>query len=96
MEDMERLKIAITGASGFVGANLVRYLAPSYNVYALTRNKDPWRLNKEFNLIKFDIKDRQSVRDLLTSLKPDVLIHCAAYGGYHFESDPREILKTCH
>lgn len=91
---MERLKIAITGASGFVGANLVRYLAPSYNVYALTRNKDPWRLNKEFNLIKFDIKDRQSVRDLLTSLKPDVLIHCAAYGGYHFESDPREIIET--
>ncbi|MGC8618734.1 MAG: NAD-dependent epimerase/dehydratase family protein [Thermoplasmata archaeon] len=91
---MEGLKIAITGASGFVGANLVRYFNPSNEVYALTRSTNPWRLNKEFNLIKFDVKERQVVRDVLSTLKPDVLIHCAAYGGYHFETNVREIVET--
>ena len=91
---MEGLKIAITGASGFVGANLVRYFNSENEVYALTRNTNPWRLSKEFNLVSFDVKDRQVVRNVVTTLRPDVLIHCAAYGGYHFETEPREIIET--
>ena len=91
---MERLKIAITGASGFVGANLVRYFAVSNEIYALTRNANPWRLSKEFNLANFDVKDKQVVREVIATLKPDVLIHCAAYGGYHFETEPRKIIET--
>ena len=91
---MERLKIAITGASGFVGANLVRYFAVSNEIYALTRNANPWRLSKEFNLVNFDVKDKQVVRDVIATLKPDVLIHCATYGGYHFETEPRKIIET--
>ena len=94
MENMERLKIAITGASGFVGANLVRYFAVSNEIYALTRNANPWRLSKEFNLVNFDVKDKQVVREVIATLKPDVLIHCAAYGGYHFETEPRKIIET--
>ena len=91
---MEGLKIAITGASGFVGANLVRFFNSANEVYALTRNTNPWRLSKEFNTVSFDVKDKQVVRDVVATLRPDVLIHCAAYGGYHFETEPREIIET--
>ena len=91
---MEGLKIAITGASGFVGANLARYFAVSNEIYALTRNANPWRLSKEFNLVNFDVKDKQVVREVIATLKPDVLIHCATYGGYHFETEPRKIIET--
>ncbi len=91
---MEGLKIAITGASGFIGSNLVRYFNSSNEVYALGRNNNPWRLSKEFNLVNFDVKDKQVVREVIATLKPDVLIHCAAYGGYHFETEPRKIIET--
>ena len=91
---MEGLKIAITGASGFVGANLIRYFNSANEVYALTRNTNPWRLSKEFNLVSFDVKDKHVVRNVVATLRPDVLIHCAAYGGYPFETEPREIIET--
>ena len=91
---MEGLKIAITGASGFVGANLIRYFNSANEVYALTRNTNPWRLSKEFNLVSFDVKDKQVVRNVVNTLRPDVLVHCATYGGYPFETEPREIIET--
>ena len=94
LENMERLKIAITGASGFVGANLVRYLDPKHEVFALTRNANAWRLSTQFNLINLDIRRREILLEVINKLKPDVLIHCATYGGYNFEKETREIIET--
>lgn len=91
---MERLKIAITGASGFVGANLVRHLDPMHEVFAITRNVNAWRLSTKFNLINLDIRRREPLLDFIRKVKPDVLIHCATYGGYNFEKETREIIET--
>jgi len=90
---MERLKIAITGASGFIGANLVRYFSKKHEVFALSRNLDSWRLNG-YNIIHFDIKNREEVKKQISKIKPDIIIHCAVYGGYHFETSTKEIIET--
>ena len=90
---MERLRIAITGASGFIGANLVRYFSKKHEVFALSRNLDSWRLNG-YNIIHFDIKNREEVKKQIRKIKPDIIIHCAVYGGYHFETSTKEIIET--
>ena len=90
---MERLRIAITGASGFVGANLVRHFSRNHDVFALTRNTRGWRL-APFEPMALDVKDRAKVRATIGRIRPDVLIHCAVYGGYHFEDDPYRIIET--
>jgi nucleoside-diphosphate-sugar epimerase len=89
---MERLKIAITGASGFVGANLVRYFSEKNEVFALARNINSWRLTDIQNKIKLDITNREKVANTFKKIKPEVTIHCAVYGGYHFEKDTRKII----
>lgn len=91
---MERLKIAITGSSGFIGANLVRSFDNTHEVFPLTRNTNNWRLGSQFKAIKFNILEREKVREIIGKLKPDVLIHCAAYGGLFFETNVRNIVET--
>ena len=93
VEDMERLKIAITGASGFVGSNLVKYFLKNNTVFALTRNTKSWRL-PSFNTVYFDIKNRRKVIDTIRKIRPDVLIHCAIYGAYHFENNVDDVIET--
>ena len=90
---METLKIAITGASGFVGANLTTHFSKSHDVYALTRNINGWRLAST-DAIPFDVANRSKVFKVLKKIKPDILIHCAVYGGYHFENNVRDVINT--
>ncbi|MDE1860599.1 MAG: NAD(P)-dependent oxidoreductase [Candidatus Micrarchaeota archaeon] len=91
---MERLRIAITGASGFVGANLVRHFSKDNEVFALSRNVSNWRLPPNINALKIDISDRSSVGKAIAEARPDVVLHCAVYGGYHFEDDPQKTIST--
>ena len=90
---MERLKIAISGASGFIGANLADYFSKNNEVTLLTRNIKSWRLlDKEATFL--DITDREKVLNTIKRINPDIMIHCAVYGGYHFETDTKNIIKT--
>lgn len=88
------MRIVITGASGFVGANLVRHFSRKHEVFAITRNPRNWRLPKNANAVVCDIQNRDNVLQMVKEAKPDVLIHCAAYGGYHFETDVRATINT--
>ena len=90
---MESLKIVITGASGFVGSNVARHLGNDNEVIGLTRSAGGWR-TKGINVEHLDICDRIKTIDLLKKLRPDILIHCAVYGGYHFEKDTGKVIKT--
>ena len=90
---MERLRIAVTGASGFVGANLVNSLKDRHEVFALSRSSNNWRLDG-FDTERVDITDRERTISIIRGLKLDVIIHCAVYGGYHFETDTRQIIDT--
>ena len=90
---MERLKIAITGASGFIGSNIFKYICKTHEVYALSHSTKSWRLD-ERELIYLDITNREKCKIIMDKLKPDIVIHCAAYGINYNEKDPKKIIET--
>jgi UDP-glucose 4-epimerase len=82
--------VLITGAGGFVGANLVRrLLADDRNVAALIRpGGDPWRLDGlDIEVVEADV--RQGVPGGF-----DLVFHLAAHGAYSWQEDEQEIRET--
>ena len=58
------MKILITGASGFIGSNLVRSLAEKHTVYAVVRKKKKFVGNPQVNFIEVDLSRKDFVEEL--------------------------------
>ena len=74
------MNILITGATGFIGSNLVSLLAKKkYNLFLISKKKENKSFRKKKNIIfvKSDINFNQSVLKKLINFSPDVLIHLA-------------------
>ncbi len=73
------MKIGITGASGFLGSYLLRYLVnlKKYRLYALTRTVSSEKINNDDNVvwIKGDLNSPQDCLDFVQNL--DLIIHLA-------------------
>ena len=76
-------RILVTGAGGFVGAAVVKAAADAgHEVVALVRN-DSSRLTAtadRISLQRLDLADMKAVAALLSSTKPDIVIHSAWEG----------------
>lgn len=91
--------ILVTGASGFVGANLFKMvLAQRSDVFALVRREKGWRLADidDENVIALDLNDSAATKNLVGSLGMKTVFDCASYGAYSFEEDPSLIYRTNH
>ena len=89
--------ILVTGAAGFVGANLFKMLATVRDdVYAVVQREKNWRLAEVANerVVAVDINDSAATRNLVQSISPQTVFDCVAYGGYSFEEDASLIYKT--
>jgi nucleoside-diphosphate-sugar epimerase len=89
----------ITGASGFVGANLCRRLVDlGEEVHIFVRpTSSRWRLNgfeSKINIHTTDLRDSEQVRQLVATIRPTIIYHLATYGGYHYQTDIEEILQV--
>lgn len=89
--------ILVTGASGFIGANLFRILSASRaDVFAVVQREKNWRLAEVSDdyVIAVDLNDRAAVQNLVATLNPQTVFDCVAYGAYSFEKDDKLIYQT--
>ena len=96
---MGNKKILLTGATGFVGANLLRKLIDSKNdIHIIIRNtSNLWRINDiidKVNTHVCDLTNRESVEKLVLKIKPQIIFHLAVYGGYQFQKESLKIINT--
>lgn len=85
MASIEGKRLLVSGATGFVGANLVRgALEKGAETHIITRpNSNKWRLADVLDSIyehRADISHYQQIDAVASNVKPDIIFHTAAYG----------------
>src|SRR5437899_4150826 len=89
--------ILVLGASGFIGANLLRLLlAHRDDVFGTSSNASAWRLDglPVDNIIAGDLLVDAGLTALLDATRPRTVFNCLAYGAYSFQSDVSLIYRT--
>lgn len=89
----------ITGATGFIGSNIVRRLVfDKKNVHVLTRNKKlNWRLSDIATRIKIhnvNLLDESNVNKIIFKIKPTYIFHLAAYGSLPREDNMKNLIDV--
>ncbi len=81
------MKIAVTGATGYIGNHLVPVLGKEHEVYAIVRDTSD-TVGIEAHVKELVVYDRERIYDLLAEAKPEVLIHLAGvfYGEHNAEN----------
>lgn len=92
-----RKSVVITGAGGFIGANLTRRLLDKgYDVHLLWKqSSNPWRLQDIKNKISFhyvDIQDKATLTLLMEKIYPTAIFHLATYSSYRNQEDVEQII----
>lgn len=92
-------RVLITGAAGFLGANLTRrMLERGHEVHALVRpGSDEWRIEEirsDLRVCPVDMLDGDSIRRAVAEARPDWVLHLAAYGSHSWETDAERIWRT--
>lgn len=86
------MKIAITGASGLLGAHLASAFRTHHEISGIDRNE--WWGDWPLDLVKGELHDPAFAEQAVTGIQPDVLIHCAGTVNVDAcEKDPAQALE---
>jgi nucleoside-diphosphate-sugar epimerase len=93
------VRALVTGAEGFLGANLVRYLtAAGHEVLAVSRPGGArWRLEevaREVRLLELDLSDTAAIPQMLEAAAPQWVFHLAAHGAYSWQTDLERMIDV--
>jgi nucleoside-diphosphate-sugar epimerase/glycosyltransferase involved in cell wall biosynthesis len=89
--------ILVLGASGFIGANLLRHLLRVRpDAYGTSSQTSAWRLEglPAENIVAGDLLIEQSVVSLLDAVRPRTVFNCLAFGAYSYQTDAALIYRT--
>ena len=89
----------MTGAAGFIGANLARRLvADGHDVHLLVRpSSDRWRLEAlldDTRVHEAELQDADAVAHVLRGVRPEWVFHLAAHDAYAPVTQAREAFAT--
>src|SRR3989344_5930725 len=98
-KNRKRKKVLMTGATGFIGANLCRaLLSQNHEVYILVRpNANNWRLEavkSQLRIVEASLLDTDELTLKLSRIKPEWIFHCAAHGAYSWQTDAGQMITT--
>jgi len=90
--------ILITGTSGFVGSNLLRFfVSKDIKVNIILRKKSNiWRIKDIINETKIfyvDLREKEKLSKIIQKIKPKSIFHMAAYGAYSYQ-DQVKLIKS--
>jgi len=91
-------RVLITGGEGFIGSHLADMLVEKgletyVMVYGDTENIN--HLRDKVTLLECDLKNKQTVETIISTVKPDIVFHLAAQSFVTVSwEDPEETLKT--
>ena len=91
--------ILITGALGFLGANLIRKINSSKNSISIfvRKNSDQWRIKNiisDVDIHLVDLSKIENIKKKIKIIKPDFVYHLAAYGVYQKQIDEKLMIKS--
>ncbi len=92
-----RRRFLVTGAAGFIGANLCRRLVQrGEEVHILVKSSSvTWRLAdiaSKLHVHRADLTDAPAVERIVGQVRPKVVYHLATHGAYHYQQDAEKIL----
>ena len=74
---MLQKKILITGASGFIGSNIVKNISKANKIFIISRDKKKKNNQKNLKFINYEKFDELNSK--LKKIKIDIVIHCATH-----------------
>jgi len=92
-------RVIVTGATGFIGANLARrLLTDGHEIHLLVRDgHQPWRIEgikTQVQLHTVDMTDAEAMVRVVAGVRPDWVFHLSAHGAYSWQSDLQGMVRT--
>ena len=92
-------RAVVTGATGFVGANLARrLLAEGHEVHLLARpGHAPWRIEAikaDVRLHVLNLGEAGALARVVADIRPEWVFHLAAHGAYSWQTDLARMIQT--